>query len=108
MEKFIKYTFLLVMTSVSAYYGYQYFTKLGLTYSSDETKFACMTFVLGLSIALILSELLIDKIRVTLNAYKRELEKESIGSSESSSKVKVLESKITVLEKALEDALNKK
>lgn len=40
-----------------------------------------------------------------LNTYKRELEKESIQSVESSSRVKVLESKIEVLEKALENAL---
>ena len=40
-----------------------------------------------------------------LNSYKRELEKESVQSLESSSRVKVLESKIEVLEKALENAL---
>lgn len=43
-----------------------------------------------------------------LNSYKRELEKEAISSSENSSKVKVLESKIEVLEKALENALKNK
>jgi len=43
-----------------------------------------------------------------LNGYKRELEKESINSIENSSKVKVLESKIVVLEKALQDALERK
>ena len=42
-----------------------------------------------------------------LNIYKRELEKESVTSDEAESKVKVLESKIQVLEKALENALNK-
>ena len=42
-----------------------------------------------------------------LNMYKRELEKESINSDESNAKVKVLESKIEVLEKALENALKK-
>jgi len=44
----------------------------------------------------------------TLNSYKRELEKESITSTESSSRVKVLEAKIEVLEKALENALKNK
>lgn len=51
------------------------------------------------------------KLRVknnTLNSYKRELEKESISSTESSSRVKVLEAKIEVLEKALESALKNK
>lgn len=42
-----------------------------------------------------------------INSYKRELEKEAILSTESSSKVKVLEAKIEVLEKALENALKK-
>lgn len=42
-----------------------------------------------------------------INSYKRELEKESVSSDESSAKVKVLESKIKVLEKALENAINK-
>lgn len=36
-----------------------------------------------------------------LNSYKREIEKEAISSSENSSRVKVLESKIEVLEKLL-------
>ena len=43
-----------------------------------------------------------------ISLYKRELEKESINSGENSAKVKVLESKIEVLEKALENALNSK
>ena len=43
-----------------------------------------------------------------INIYKRQLEKEAISSDESSAKVKVLESKIEVLEKALENALRNK
>ena len=42
-----------------------------------------------------------------INSYARQLEKESILSTENSSKVKILESKIEVLEKALENALKK-
>lgn len=42
-----------------------------------------------------------------INSYKRELEKESIFADENSSKVKVLEQKIEVLEQALEKALKK-
>ena len=38
-------------------------------------------------------------------AYRRELEKGSISNSTSSSKIEVLENKIRVLEKALDDAL---
>jgi hypothetical protein len=43
-----------------------------------------------------------------LNIYQRKLEKESISSDENAAKVKVLESKIQVLEKALENAINNK
>ena len=42
-----------------------------------------------------------------INIYKRELEKESVSSDKNSARVKVLESKIEVLEKALENALKK-
>lgn len=107
MKKITTYTFLLLIISTSAYFAYQYFTTLGLTLTSDETKFASMTFLLGLSLALLFAEFIIGQINSTLTAYKRELEKKSIGSTESSSKIKVLESKIAVLEKALDDALKK-
>ena len=40
-----------------------------------------------------------------IGSYQRQLEKESISSDENAAKVKVLESKIQVLEKALENAL---
>ena len=46
--------------------------------------------------------------KTKINSYKRELEKESISSTESEARVKVLESKIEVLEKALENALKQK
>lgn len=42
------------------------------------------------------------------SAYERRLEKTSASKDESSSKVKVLEAKIEVLEKALEEALKKR
>lgn len=41
-----------------------------------------------------------------LREYQRELERRGIDKDESNSKIKVLESKIIVLEKALQDALN--
>lgn len=43
-----------------------------------------------------------------LNEYKRELERRGIAKDESASKVKVLESKIEVLEKALKEAIKNK
>lgn len=42
-----------------------------------------------------------------LQAYKRELEKGSVTNSSSTSKIEVLENKIKVLEKALNDSLKK-
>lgn len=43
-----------------------------------------------------------------INEYKRELERRGIDRDENSSKVRVLESKIEVLEKALKDAIKNK
>lgn len=65
--------------------------------------FACCGFITGILFTL---SYMLDVSR-KLKAYKRELEKSSINSDENDSKVKVLESKIEVLEKALKDALNK-
>ena len=65
--------------------------------------FACCGFITGILFTL---SYVLDVSR-KLKAYKRELEKSSINSDENDSKVKVLESKIEVLEKALKDALNK-
>ncbi len=65
--------------------------------------FACCGFITGVIFTL---SYVLDVSR-KLKAYKRELEKSSINTDESDSKVKVLESKIEVLEKALKDALNK-
>lgn len=59
--------------------------------------------LLGLSIGALKLTLKNEKI----DSYKRELEKESISAGENSSKVKVLEQKIEVLEKALDEALKK-
>ena len=64
-------------------------------------------FISGLGIGMFLMFLKLNVKNDKINSYKRELEKESIASDESSARVKVLESKIEVLEKALENALNK-
>ena len=82
---------------------------LGTGYICYELKdyklaiFACGGFITGILFTL---SYMLDVSR-KLKAYKRELEKSSINSDENDSKVKVLESKIEVLEKALKDALNK-
>lgn len=64
-----------------------------------------VVFACGFLFGIFLMNLKVNVKNDKLNSYKRELEKESIASSESSSRVKVLESKIEVLEKALENAL---
>lgn len=64
-------------------------------------------FIGGIFTGIFLMSLKLNVKNDRLNSYKRELEKESISSDESSARVKVLESKIQVLEKALENALNK-
>ena len=64
-----------------------------------------LAFFGGMSFdAVILAIILYNKSQ-EIEAYKRQLEKQSVFSNESSSKVKVLEQKIEVLEKALEKAL---
>lgn len=64
-------------------------------------------FVSGVFAGIFLMFLKLNVKNDKINSYKRELEKESIVSDENSARVKVLESKIEVLEKALENALKK-
>jgi len=64
-------------------------------------------FVSGLLFGIFLMNARLNVKNDKIITYERELEKESISNTEAVAKVKVLESKIKVLEKALEDALNK-
>ena len=66
-----------------------------------------IAFTLGVIVAIFLMNMVIFVKNKKINSYKRQLEKESISSDESEAKVKVLEAKIQVLEKALENALKK-
>ena len=80
----------------------------GYTFLNQTGHISMITmFLSGFALAIFLMTLKINVKNKKLNSYKRELEKESIASTESSSRVKVLESKIEVLEKALENALKK-
>lgn len=65
-------------------------------------------FFAGVLFGIVLMSLKLRVKNNAINSYKRELEKESISSDKNSSRVKVLESKIEVLEKALENALKDK
>lgn len=64
-----------------------------------------ITFIIGIILGLLLMNIFVIVKNKKINVYKRQLEKESISSDENAAKVKVLESKIQVLEKALENAL---
>ena len=79
---------------------------LSIEYLSAKYELAGV-FVSGLFFGVFLMFIKLNVKNDKINSYKRELEKESIASGESSARVKVLESKIEVLEKALENALKK-
>ena len=64
-----------------------------------------ITFTIGFILGILLMTIFIIVKNKKINVYQRKLEKESISSDENSAKVKVLEAKIQVLEKALENAL---
>ena len=73
---------------------------------SGSAVFAAM-FVCGFLLGIFLMNLILNVKDKKLNSYKRKLEKESVDSDKNNSRVKVLEAKIEVLEKALENALKK-
>ena len=92
----------LVILSISCILG------AGYTFLNQTGHIPMATmFLFGFALGKFLMTLKVNVKNEKLNSYKRELEKESIVSCESSSRVKVLESKIEVLEKALENALKK-
>ena len=66
-----------------------------------------LVLLLGIILGIFIMNILVIVKNKKIGAYKRQLEKESISSDENAAKVKVLESKIQVLEKALENALKK-
>ena len=66
-----------------------------------------IVFFSGILFGVLLMNFFIIVKNKKISLYQRKLEKESISSDENAARVKVLESKIEVLEKALENALNK-
>ena len=103
--------FWIALLITSIYFGYKtgmlYIGQYGQEDFIQVLKFGIYSFVAGVSFSALIYEFLCSSASISLNAYKRELEKESIDKTESSSRIKVLESKIEVLEKALNNALNK-
>ncbi|MCM1264652.1 MAG: hypothetical protein NC200_00510 [Candidatus Gastranaerophilales bacterium] len=108
MKKLITNIFWLILCLASLYYAYTYSVQ---TLNNVDTKLSIeilsLVFIAGCSFAAFIFNIIFNKTYESLNIYKRELEKESIDSTESSSRIKVLESKIQVLEKALDEALKK-
>ena len=66
-----------------------------------------VSFIFGFAAAVIFMLQFLDKKNTAVKAYERRLEKTSVSNDESSAKIKVLESKIQVLEKSLEEALKR-
>ena len=64
-----------------------------------------LAFIVGLIFGMLLMNVFVIVKNKKISVYQRKLEKESISSDENAAKVNVLESKIKVLEKALENAL---
>lgn len=94
-----------------SYVGYSNFTALlahNPKISHTELFYVLLTVAtLSMVIGIYIMTFLNIKREKKISEYKRELERRGIDRDESSSRVKVLESKIEVLEKALKDALNK-
>ena len=67
--------------------------------------YTLIIFLLGEISAIFFFAPLYLSLKEKYKAYKRELEKGSISNSTNESKIAVLENKITVLEKALDEAL---
>lgn len=100
MKKTILYVFLILLSATIA-------GIIGFSATSGRYDLLNV-FLCGSIIGMSLVGLKVNTKNSTINSYKRELEKESIVADENSSRVKVLEQKIEVLEKALENALGKK
>lgn len=98
MKKFVLIV-LMFLTVCGAVYSY--------IYLNGNIVKVC-EFFLGVMFGIFIMNIIVFSKNKKINSYARELEKESIASSENSSRVKVLEAKIGVLEKALENALKGK
>ena len=99
MKKIFYSAFVLSLSILSAYCSYTFLTGKYLLVG---------VFFSGICFGIFLMLFRLNVKNNKLDSYKIKLEKESIATDESSAKVKVLEQKISVLEKALENAINKK
>lgn len=111
MKKYAVSLLWTVLLLLAVYMGYSITQNIYPTLTADIisliSKLVAFAFLAGLAVSGLVYEFLISHTSTSLNMYKRELEKEAIDKTESNSRVKVLESKIQVLEKALDEALKK-
>ena len=98
MKKIFYSCFILITSILAAFCSYKFLTG---------TREIVGIFISGVCFGIFIMFLKLNVKNDKINIYKRELEKESISSDNNLAKVKVLESKIEVLEKALQNALNK-
>ena len=77
------------------------------SYSFDVAVYTLFVFILGIISVVCFVFPLYASLKEKYNAYKREFERGSISNTSAEAKIQVLENKITVLEKALDDALKK-
>ncbi len=78
------------------------------TYAVNLAVFTVVVFILGIISAVFFLAPVYKSLKTKFEAYKRELEKGSISNSNGEAKIQVLENKISVLEKALDEAIKKK
>ena len=78
------------------------------TLTFDLAVYTLIVFILGILSVVFFTAPLYFSLKEKYNAYKRELERGSISNTSAEAKIGVLENKITVLEKALDDALRKR
>jgi uncharacterized membrane protein YciS (DUF1049 family) len=102
---------LIIITAVAVLAAVNAHSTIGLilkgTFNVNVAGLIFAVFVAGLIAGGLFVVAWTIKTKKTLNEYKRQLEKTSVNAECDSSKVKVLESKIEVLEKALASALEK-
>jgi len=77
------------------------------TLSFDMAIYTLGIYILGILSVVFFFTPLYSSLKEKFNAYKRELERGSISNTSAEAKINVLENKIGVLEKALEEALKK-
>ncbi len=78
------------------------------TLGFDLAIYTLIIYILGVLSVVFFFAPLYASLKAKFTAYKRELERGSISNTTAEAKIEVLENKITVLEKALDDALKRK